>query len=333
MGALPNIHFALRQSKGTFAVYLADDDRLKPRELATAVRRMDANDNCVAFYAPWTSFDMVTGLEGRQFYEHPEPVTIAQGNFAALMEHVAEYTVFSEICILRTEVLRQIVPLGNDLAFWAFTMPCEYAAFGDVIYGTDTFYMSVSRHFVGDTRAQLGYNDVLTAWDCYRGGLEYMYGLARDHGGLKKRKMVERAVDMIPKERMLAALKMRLKQGGDPVESYALAARLRGVGLAKNLPIPMEQIRLAAAVDFVCVKLPEVLKAERVAVAGNCPQETLEILGHVARVPVLRVDKDEAIQEKDIVFDLGVGEGAVLSAARERALHVVSEEQLLRKFA
>lgn len=332
LGVIRNISCTMRAGKGTYLVYLADDDRLKPGALVKAVEQLESNPKASALYAPWERFDLVTNEVKSQFYKQDKDVTIARGNYAQLMEHVAKHRIFSEISILRRDAFRALHPMGNDLAFWAFTMPCEYLGYGDLIYSKTPFYSSVSRHFVGDNRSQEGFNDVMTAWDSYRGGVEYMYGLAVQHGGLKNPQRTLRFVQSLPIERMIVALRLRLQSGGDPLDNYALAARLRGCGQIANLPAPMEQIRTAAALYFGCVKLPGTLQANGIALIGDCSEETVNQLDSIASLPVRHAGSPDDIHEADMVLDLGCKDAALVECAKTRALARVRDADLIQKF-
>ena len=333
IGALRNIQRVIAAAKGTYAVYLADDDRLQTEGLISAIALLDENPGASALYAPWIDRDLHLNQDGMPFYTQPHTVTIPKANYAGLLAHVLDHTVFSEISIVRTEVARRLNPQTNDLAFWAFTIPCEYLGAGDLIYSAEPFYASISRHFEGDNRARLGAIEVQSAWDKYRGGLEYMLGLAQAHGGVKDPTGTSAQIHRIVLERMLVALRLRAAQGGDPDESYALAARLRGLGLESALPIPMEQIRLAAAIKYICVTLPDMLGAEGVTIIGDCPEGTFVALSGIADVPLRKASSPEEISGKDVVFNLGNSDDPLHTAARSRALAALTETELMQKFA
>mgnify|MGYP000858901969 FL=1 len=332
IGAVPNIHSVMSAAKGRYLVYLADDDRLQPEALQSAITMLEANPSASGLYAPWQIKDLVTGEVQAQFYSQPRDVTIGQGKYAQLLEHIVEHRIYSEICILRREAFRALHPIATDIAFWAFTFPAEYLGAGDLIYAKDPFYISVSRHFEGDTRSQLGFRDVMSAWDTYRGGLEVLYGMALTHGGLTKPDMVASYLRVHPTERMLTAPRLRVDLGADPLENYALAARLRGLGQVDNLPVPMAQIRSTAALYFACVKLPATLRAEGVAVIGEYPEASLQQLKTFTSVPGRRVIRTEGITGRDVVLDFGGEDEAVCAAAREHALAHVTGTQLEQKF-
>ncbi|MEE2818422.1 MAG: glycosyltransferase family 2 protein, partial [Pseudomonadota bacterium] len=132
IGPLRNMQKALRASAGEYAVYLADDDRLAYKGVIRAIEQMDANPKAGIYYAPWLTKDLVTGAYGAPLYQQQGQVTVPQGNYVSLLEHVLDNKVFAEISVVRVAVQKHLTPLANDLAFWAFTMPCEYLGAGDV---------------------------------------------------------------------------------------------------------------------------------------------------------------------------------------------------------
>ena len=142
VGALRNIQAVMRAAKGTYAVYLADDDRLHSAGVISAIALLDANPKASALYAPWKVHDLVLDVENAPLYTQPKNVVIPRGNYAKLLTHVLDHKVFSEISIVRSEVVKRLNPQANDLAFWAFTVPCEYLGAGDLIYASDPFYVS-----------------------------------------------------------------------------------------------------------------------------------------------------------------------------------------------
>ncbi|APG46138.1 glycosyltransferase family 2 protein [Phaeobacter porticola] len=333
IGALRNIQKAMRAATGEYAVYLADDDRLVPEALIRAVAQLDAMPSAVTLYAPWNSVDLVTGDEGGPFYCQPKTMCIAKGDYAGLLRHVLDHSVFAEISIVRVSALRHLTPVANDIAFWAFTVPCEYLGFGDVIFSHEPFYLSVGRHFVGEYRARLGHDEVKIGWDKYRGGLEHLFGMALQQGGVENSQNLRLKAENIITNRMLVALRLRMNQGADPIETYALAARVRGQGQAGLLADRMDQIRLAAALQYICVLLPDVLQAEGVAVIGSCPPATMEALAGIASAPLREVRDAEDIRASDIVFNLGDAGDPLHVAAAQTALVALTEGDLMRKFA
>lgn len=333
IGAVPNMHAAMRAGRGTYLVYLADDDRLRPDALASSIEMLDANPAASALYAPWRVKDLVKNQVTGQFYTQPGDVTIDQGNYSRLLEHIVERKIFSEICIVRRDVFRAVSPIINSIAHWAFTTPAEYLAAGDLIYAKRAFYVSISRHFDGDIRAQAGFEETMSGWDSYSGGVEVLLGLAVNHGGLSHPEKITQYARALASERMACALRLRLQSGRDPLESYALAARLRGKGLESLLPAPMLKIRNNAALYFAGVKLPEVLRAKRITVIGNCDGTIIKWFQDGANLPVHTAAAADEIDAGDVVIDFGCQDKTMLDAAGTRALAHVTEALLMQKFA
>ncbi|WP_293577703.1 glycosyltransferase family A protein [Phaeobacter sp.] len=333
VGAVRNVQIALRAARGEYAVYLADDDRLRLDGLVKAIALLDANPAASILYAPWTSKDLVTGGVGAPFYQQKQNVQIAKGDFVGLLEHILDHHVFAEIAIMRASAQKKLVPIANDLMFWAFTTPAEYLGLGDVIFAQHPFYHSITRHFEGDTRAQQGTEEVQTAWDRYRGGLEHLFGLALQQGRLGNigQRMVQ--LNRIVTDRMRVALRLRMASNADPLETYALASRLRGMGVNIEQTAPLDQIRLAAALQYICVVLPDLLGADGLAVIGSCPEQTLAALSDVACVPLRHVEQIDEIKGTDIVFNLGEADTPIHLAAEQMALSALTEGDLMRKFA
>ena len=332
MGAVPNMLFALRQAAGRFAVYLADDDILLTDGLIEAVRRLEDDPDAVALYAPWEQYDLVAGSSRGQFYSQPGEVTIGRGDYSALAEHITANTVFPEIAIVRADAFRRVAPLHSDLAYWAFTIPCEFLGAGNLIFARTPFYGSVIRHPVGGARQQAGIQEVQEGWDRYRGGLEHLLGLARQHGHLADPVRVRADIERIVMERMSVGLRVRLQLGGDPVESYMLAGRLRGLGRPDLIPVPMEQLRMAAAIHFVTRTLPSAYGAHRVLLFGTCEEEVMRVFRTTACVEVASADSASDVTDQDIALQLADGGAPPSPEIAARALAAMTESDLMAKF-
>ena len=326
-----NYHAAICAARGRYAVYLADDDFLFPDALAAAVQQLEDRPEAVGLYAPWTLYDLVRDRPVDQFYRQPDDVVIARGDYSALAEHVVGHRVFSEISIVRADVFRRADPVSLDHAFWAFVFPCEFLGYGDLIYAATPFYGSVTEHVVGGERAQNGFEEARTAWDKYRGGLEVLVGLAQAHGRMANPVAVRVGMERMLIDRMAVALRLRVSQGGDPIESYTLGARLRGAGALDKLTLPFESLRIAAAIHYAARLLPDRLGARRVLLLGDCPEETLATFRMGASVTVAAAADAAAIDADDVVILLG-SEDAPPPEVASAALAALPEGDLLRKF-
>ena len=332
IGAVANVQHVTRMAEGDYALYLADDDRLVPSGVVAAIDLLEEHPQAAALYAPWSMVDLHDRRDLGQFYQQPDTVVIARGDYSHLAEHVAAHAIFSEISILRTDVVRRIRPLMNDLAFWGFAFPCEYIAVGDLIYAHRPFYASITRHDAGAPREQVGNTEVLSAWDRYRGGLEHMLGLALAHGGMRAPDRVRQQMETMVVDRQLVALRLRLIAGRDPLESYYLATRLRGLGRVTDLPLPLDQIRLAAAVRYVTSELPQMTGADRLVVLGECPAETLANLVRGADRPVEQITDESDLKPSDALLVLGEASEDHLASLETRCAAAMSEAELFRKF-
>ncbi len=332
IGAEANVNFAVGMGRGDYALYLADDDRLIPSGVIAALEMLDAHPEAGVLYAPWSLVDLHDRRDLGQFYRQPETVVIPRGDYSRLADHVTEHGIFSEISIQRRETLARVRPVISDMAFWGFTAPCEYLAAGDIVYAARPFYASVTRHDGADAREQVGNTEVMAGWDKYRGGLDHMIGLALSHGGLRNPAQVRQRAERMIADRMTVALRLRLLATRDPIESYYIATRLRGLGHAGDLPVPLDQIRLAAAASYAGRILPGMVGADRLAVLGDCTDATLENLGGYAAVPVEPVADASALRPTDTVLALGERPAPDLAALEARCAAALSETELFRKF-
>jgi glycosyltransferase involved in cell wall biosynthesis len=330
LGAARNIWFAWSQARGKYAIYLADDDILLWPGLFDALNLLERNPQAVGLYAPWQLIDLESGRDGGLFYQHEGAHTFSHKDRAAFVRFVLRHQVFSEIAIFRTELLRRIAPVFDDLAFWAFTIPVELLSFGDLIYADTPFYGSVTKHPGLPSRAQAGHEQVMSAWDSYRGGVEHLIGLAEpasEGEAAECRAMADRLVQI----RMVVALRLRIANDRDPIESYFLASRLRGLGCERLLPISMDALRQRAAIAFLDDRMPKRIGAERIVLIGYDEEAAARIAG-VARIPAAPRQSGDALGARDIVLVAGNGGHDAPVDTLNRAGFVITESDLMAKF-
>lgn len=331
IGAEANIQSVIRQARGTYAVYLADDDILLWPGIAEALALLDADPDATALYAPWTHVDLVRNRTGRQFYHQTGIATIPRCDYLHLARHILDNRIFSEIFICRTDIYRRIIPGRTDIAFWAFTAPCMLLAFGRLIYAPTPFYGSVTRHFDGDDRTQLGMTEVQRGWDRYRGGLEHLIGLARPQANAHDIAGLIASADVIVRDRMLVALRLRLTHGGDPLESLDLATRLRGLGCEADLPQPLDQIRSAAAIHALGHQIAPVVQGRRLVLAGAFPPEAVAFATSRCGLPVA-LHSPGRVDGNDIVLIAGNGAGLSPDLDIGAAAFAITEADLLARY-
>jgi glycosyltransferase involved in cell wall biosynthesis len=171
-GAGPNLTCAFHHAVGTYSIYLADDDLLIPDGVKAAVAYLDAHPDVTVCHAPWYLHDEVAKKDISQFYAVDADRKFSQGSFAEVFQFIYERHIFPEIGIYRASALRSAwVP--RDFCFWAFTNLAHFLDLGAVAFLKRPFYRSVVVSEIGQGRQQLGFEEVMVAWDKYRGGLEY----------------------------------------------------------------------------------------------------------------------------------------------------------------
>jgi glycosyltransferase involved in cell wall biosynthesis len=329
-----NYLFTLDHADGILLMYLADDDMLDFPALARAVGVMLSQPDAVALYAPWRLFDMVNNKHMGYFYSQPDDLMVGKNDHAGLVKHVVQHGVWPEISIVRADLFRRARPSINPLAYWAFTIPCEYLSYGHVIFLKDTFYISITNYFADDSRTQNGHLEVLDAWDRYRGGWEYMLARAGNQLSDNDLTVLRAGIERQVIGRMQVALRLRWHGQKDPVESYFLASRLRGLGAEALLPAPFFDIRSKAAFWFLTHDNLLTNEVDGFCCVGEFDVQILTLLRNFTTLPVtlLLVFPDDI--ERSIVLLKGeLADHAInLDRARSRGNKIVAENDLARKF-
>lgn len=333
-GAECNYLFALDHADGILLMYLADDDILDFPALAQAVGVMLRQPNAVALYAPWRLFDMVNNKHHGNFYSQPDDLIVSRNDYAGLVKHVVQHHVWPEISMVRAELFRRARPTINPLAYWAFTIPCEYLAHGHVIFLKDPFYIFITNYFADDVRLQNGHLEVMGSWDRYRGGWEYMLARARSRLTADELSALRAGIDRLVAGRMSVALRLRWQGQKDPVESYFLANRLRGLGAEALLPAPFFDIRSKAALWFLTHDNLLINEADGFCCVGRFEVGILTLLRKFTTLPVILLAEFPDDIERSVVLLKGelVDHSIDLDRARSRGNKIIAENDLVRKF-
>ena len=335
IGCFANVQFVMLQAAGRYVVYLSDDDCILGEPLAAAVAAMEADARIAVTYAPWLLYDLVDQQSQGQFYSVPQDLRIAQGGHAQLLDHILRHHIFPEIHIARREVLQRLMPRINEHAFYAFVQAADYLAHGDVLIRREPFYVSITRYFADHQRTQAGSEEVEFAWDRYRGGLEYLMARAGASIGAEERAGFALRIQQMIALRMSVAIRMRHAAGRDPVDTYTIAMRLRGMGYECYSPVPMAQLASRATLHFL-LKDPLLNRGvEQLVCLGRFEESAAGYLRTHADVPVHFVDTPPPTQALDntllFVSDEHDDElPALLPAARN--LQLVRERDLCARF-
>ncbi len=271
VGMIPNMNSALRLGRGEYVMYLADDDRLIGSAIADVVKHLDANPSTLACYNPWYCTDGVTDIDSRPFYTMDEDITFERGSFAQVFNLMIQRHIFPEIGIYRSSAFRAAwVP--REICHFAFPMLAHLLDKGDVAFHKTPFYRQVIRSAVGN-RAQGGHELAMTAWDSYRGGLEYFlyFGIKRGRIGTSDddRATQEHLCRTFTLERMAVAIRLLVQQG-DFLKSYELLARMEygGYGAHQQLTAIREGLTLAAALQTLAWQVNSTAGIKRLIFSG-----------------------------------------------------------------
>jgi poly(ribitol-phosphate) beta-N-acetylglucosaminyltransferase len=231
IGPENNMHFCVNQVQSEFFMYLADDDVIDVDGLNKAIALLIRNPEVIALYAPWRFFDMQSQTDNGSFYYQSNDVEILKGDFTALVNHVFSNNIWPEISIVRTSLFVRAKPQWNELAYWASTTPCDYLNIGNIIFASTPFYITITNYFPDHINIQFGHVETESGWDRYRGGWEYMLGRASSNLGAEEIKKLLNDINKMVIDRMAVALRLRWHGGKDPIDTYYLACRLRGLGV------------------------------------------------------------------------------------------------------
>jgi poly(ribitol-phosphate) beta-N-acetylglucosaminyltransferase len=290
IGCFPNVQFVMLQAAGRYVVYLSDDDCVLGEPLARAVGAMEAEPQIVVTYAPWLLYDLVEQRPQGQFYQVPQDLRVPHRAHALLLHHILKHHIFPEIHIARRDVMERLMPRINEHAFYAFVQAADYLSQGDVLIQREPFYVSITRYFADENRSQAGSEEVEYAWDRYRGGLEYMMACAGDSVSAEERAGFALRIQQMIAVRMSVAIRLRHAGLKDPVDTYTIAMRLRGMGYEALSPVPMPVLASQATMHFL-LKDPLLNRGvEQLVCVGHFDPGAAGYLKRHATVPVRFVD-------------------------------------------
>ena len=331
-GGPGNWQYVMAHARGTYVIYVADDDAILGDAVAAIVARMEAEPGIAVTYAPWLLFDLLADESLGQFYSQDRDLLVPQGDHAGLLDGLLRFNAFPEIYVCRRETLARVMPRINEQAFYAFVHAAEFAQHGAVLLQHAPFYVSITRYFADEQRTQCGSTEAETAWDRYRGGLDYLLGRASASLTAAQRGLFSERIQHLIAQRISVAVRLRHAHDRDPVETYYLAYRLKAMGEDRMLPLPMAQLRGQAALGFLATD-PELNRdVSQLICVGQFQPDVLEFLRRRTQLP-MRVEADEAslADARDaLVF---AGNQARLDLLPRRAdLRVVHERELMQKF-
>ena len=230
IGCFANVQFVMMQAAGRYVIYLSDDDCLLGEPVAATIARMEADPGIAVVFAPWKLYDLVAQQEQGQFYDVPQDLRIEKDRHAELLDHLLRHHIFPEIHIARRDALQRLMPRINEHAFYAFVHAADYLSLGAVLIQKAPFYVSITRYFADEERSQAGNEEVEVAWDRYRGGLEYILARAGSQVAPEERSGFHLRIQKMIAVRMSVAVRLRHLKKRNPLDTYYIATRLKGMG-------------------------------------------------------------------------------------------------------
>lgn len=277
----------VKHARGIVQLNIGDDDDLILSEVDKNVAQMLSNPSINVLFAPWTVYNRAENkFLAQTFYQQDNDFIIEKGDFSTLLTFVLKHHVFPEIYMIRGELVRALSMVTHPFAYWAFVHTAEYLNFGTIAFNKNPYYITITSHFVDDNRQQLGHMELLTAWDRYRGGLEYI--LSRIPAGSITAETSQHYLVMIQKfiaMRLSVCLRLRILGRMDPVDTYYLASRLRAMGYADLVPMDFKEIRVHAAVHHFLRSPTPSDTLDKLVLVGNIPESIMKALRMRSKQP------------------------------------------------
>ncbi|MEK9684956.1 MAG: glycosyltransferase family 2 protein [Rhodospirillaceae bacterium] len=334
LGPAKNLAFCVKKATGLYSVYLADDDRLDGPMLLEHIRYLIENPIYAAVYAPW-KIKNLKNLEEReqQFYYQDQNISVKKNFYHDLIDTISSYQIFPEICIVKSSIYKLAAELfcalDTPITFFHFKLCSDLLRFGNILFAKDPFYVSVTQHpHEEQRREQLGLSQTEIGWDMYRGGLEYLTGLARSSLTPERLSKIEKNCNHIVNQRMLVALRLRLHKPYGYQESYFLAARLRGLGLESKLPLNFATIRDLAILELIAKIIPEENENRRIITFGSFDQKILNKLAQISNLPLVKYVDNLPLEKSDLIFCKSDTDASLLPAAASDCV-VINEAHLI----
>ena len=250
IGCFANVQFVMMQAAGRYVVYLSDDDCILGGPVAATLARMEADPGIAVVFAPWKLFDLVAQQEQGQFYDVPHDLRIERDRHVELLDHLLRHHIFPEIHIARRDALQRLMPRINEHAFYAFVHAADYLSLGAVLIQkapSTSRSRATSRTTSGRRRATRRSRSPGTAtaaawstsWPARarrtrRGARRLAPADPEDDRGAD----VGRDPPAPPKKR-------------NPLDTYYIATRLKGMGYESLLPVPMATLASEAMLEFL----------------------------------------------------------------------------------
>lgn len=280
-----NWQLVMTRARGTYVLYVADDDIVLLPQVAEVVRTMEANPAIAITFAPWLLHDLVAGKSKGTFYTQAQDLLIERGDYLGLLDAMLRWSIFPEICVARRAVFNAVMPRVSSEVFYAFVHAAEFLGRGNVLLRKEPFYVSVTQYFADEpARPQNGIAETLHAWDRYRGGLEHV--LSRVGGkvsDMERIGLVLRITEIIA-GRMAVAVRLRFEAQKDAVDTYFIASRVCALGYERLLQPPIQLLAARAALWFLATDTELHAGIQTLICVGGSTAEVRDHIRSIARV-------------------------------------------------
>ena len=204
----------------------------------------------------------------------------------------------------------------------------------------EPFYVSITRYFADEERLQAGMGEAESAWDRYRGGLEFILGRASSAMGDAERVAFCLRIQELIAQRIAVAVRLRMAAGRDAVETYYLAYRLKALGQEKLLHVPLAVLRSQAAIDFLLGDKELNRDITGVLVQGSFDTAVRDYVRARAQVPVTFVEqpmpKNHLDELRNTLVLMHADDGTLDAALHGRLeaanVRLLTEHALMQKF-
>jgi hypothetical protein len=171
-------------------------------------------------------------------YEVDKDFVLPRRDFGAALAFISERIAFPENGVYRASALR-VSWAPRYFAFWAFSHFAHYLDQGDVAFLRNPFYRYILNSRIDHGANSAGFVETMTAWDRYRGGLEYLvyFGVKRGAiaGTHETRRYYDDMIQKVVVDRMVMAQKLWVSRKGF-LNACELYARLVFAG-SENHPL------------------------------------------------------------------------------------------------
>jgi glycosyltransferase involved in cell wall biosynthesis len=174
LGVVRNTSAAFRSAKGSYTLYLADDDRLIPEALVRHMALLMGRPELVVLHAPWLLWDAEKDVPISLFYAIEHMSTFDAKGAVNCLDFLLSRNVLPEIAIYRTDVLHQILHYPHSV-YVGFVMLFRAFSYGSVCFAPEPFYKFLSRAGGGVEEGplgQAGHSQAMSYLDEYRGSIE-----------------------------------------------------------------------------------------------------------------------------------------------------------------